>query len=372
MPAMQGSARIIPSPLPRNSNPFDSPLAGMTARGYNQSVPLFCRATPILLVAALAFSARAGVVSPTAPLFTPPAGAWTGPLGIALADPAVSPFLPPGLDVTSLTSPEAMRAAAPLVYALSHSLAITPQALTTMDPAQRKAAIELAAEDAKETVQAKAYELAETARVLSKSSRPLDKEGRSELYAAVSQLTEMRQYYGPWLDEKGKAAVEAGYESAARKAWEVRTFLLRHDANPFVERAAKPALDAVIKPPYVLKPSGSAEKLRANMANNKTGWGQSDLDALYVGFGFVLREGGKHRMYYHPFFPQLTDAVSRQNDLPLGYVQSALKLIDKLEGLILEQNKIESAPATGPPATLTMADLSILLSPPTQKTIKLH
>lgn len=231
---------------------------------------------------------------------------------------------------------------------------------------QRRAAVELAVEDAREAVRLKAYELAETARALSRPDRPMDKEGRAQLYAAVSSLMEMREHYGAWLDDADKAAVEEGYASASARAWQVRTFLLERDAGAVVEkRPAKAA--AAPQPVYILKPSGSAQKLREDMENNKSGWGQSDLDDLYTGFGFELRQGGKHRMYTHPFFPQLHQSVSRQNDLPPGYAQSALKLIAELERLTAAQTKTEAAPATGPPATLTLADLSILMSPPKEK-----
>jgi hypothetical protein len=330
-------------------------------------VPLFRRAIPLLLAAALAVSARAGVVSPAGPVFAPPAGAWAGPLGVAFADPAVTSFLPPGLSAPSLASPEAMRAAAPLVQSLSQALSVTPSAFAAMSPAERKGAIELAAEDAREAVRVKAYALAEAAHALAKPGRTMDKEGRAELYAAVSQLMEMRQYYGPWLDEGGRSAVEEGYEIVSHKAWEVRTALLQRDAGPAVERAAKPAAAVLITPAFRLDPSGAAMKLRADMENNKSGWGQSDLDALYAGYGFVLRQGGKHRFYSHPHFPQLHESVSRQNDLPPGYAQSALKLIRELERLTSEQGRTASAPATGPPAMLDLADLAVLLSPRKEK-----
>ena len=323
-----------------------------------------------MLVATLALSARAGVVAPAGTVFAPPAGVWAGPLGVAFADPAVSPFLPPGLASLSLTSPEAMRTAAPLVQSLTQALAVTPQAFAAMSPADRKGAVELAVEDAREVVRTKAYELAETARALAKPGRPMDKEGRAELYAAVSKLMEMRDYYGPWLDGDGKAAVEQGYEIASHKAWEVRTFLLQRDEEPVAPRAAKPEPSAPARAPYVLRPSGTAEKLRADMENNKTGWGQDDLDTLYAGYGFTLRQGGKHRMYYHPYFPQLHETVSRQNDLPPGYAQSALKLIRELEQLTAAQHRTAAAPATGPPATLNLDDLAVLLAQPKEKAPK--
>jgi hypothetical protein len=158
-------------------------------------VPLFRRAIPLLLAAALAVTARAGVVSsPGGAVFAPPAGAWVGPLAVAFNDPSVASLLPSGLSAPSLTSPEALRAAAPLVQSLAQALSVTPEAFAAMTPADRKGAIELATEDAKETVRAKAYELAEQARALSKPGRAMDKEGRAELYAAVSRLMEMREH----------------------------------------------------------------------------------------------------------------------------------------------------------------------------------
>lgn len=334
-------------------------------------MPLFRRATFFLLVAALAVSARAGVVSsPSGAVFAPPAGAWAGPLSVAFADPSVASLLPSGLSAPSLESPGALRSAAPLVQSLAQALSVTPEAFAKMTPADRKGAVELATEDARESVRAKAYELAEQARALSKPGRAMDKEGRAELYAAVSRLMEMREHYGPWLDEGGKAAVDEGYTLASAKAWEVRTFLLQSDAGAVVDRPARPSAPSPAKPKYVLDPSGTAIKLRADMENNKNGWGQSDLDTLYAGYGFVLRQGGKHRMYYHPVFPQLHETVSRQNDLPPGYAQSALKLLRELERLTAEQGKTEAAPPTGPPATLDLADLSVLLSQPKERVVK--
>lgn len=331
-------------------------------------MPLIRRALPLLLAAALSASARAGVVAPAAPVFASPAGAWAGPLATVFTDPSLSSLLPPSLGASPALTPTDLRATAPLIQSLTLALSVTPEAFSAMAPADQKGAIELAAEDAKEAVRAKAYELSETARQLSRPGRPMDREGRAELYAAVSQLMEMRDFYGPWLDEGGQAAVEEGYTLASRTAWEVRTFLLKRDEGPVVERAARPAArPEPAKPPYVLSPSGTAVKLRADMENNKSGWGQNDLDTLYSGYGFVLRQGGKHRMYYHPVFPQLHQSVSRQNDLPPGYAQSALKLLVELENLAAAQTKTAAVPATGPPATLDLADLSILLSQPKER-----
>lgn len=333
-------------------------------------MPLFRRANAFLLVAVLCVTARAGVVAPVttgAPVFAPPVGAWSSPLTAAFADPTLSPLLPPSLSGMSLGTPDALRVTAPLVLSLEKNLSVTPQALAAMDPAQRHAALELAADDAKETVRAKVYELAEKARAATAPGKAMDKHGRAELYAAVSELMELRQFYGAWIedDPTASAALENSYKLVTARAWEVRTFLLQRDDAPVSakpEKAAEPAA-----PLYVLEPSGTAAKIRADMANNKSGWGQNDFDTLYAGYGFVLRQGGKHRFYSHPHFPQLTASVSRQNDLPPGYAQTALKDIAELERLVAAQHASAAAPETGPPATLNLADLSILLSQPKPK-----
>ena len=75
----------------------------------------------------------------------------------------------------------------------------------------------------------------------------------------------------------------------------------------------------------------SAEKLLARMRQSKSGWGFHDLDTLYRGFGFEVREGGKHTMYIHPHFPQLRATVARHRSLPIGYIQHAIQLIDQLK-----------------------------------------
>lgn len=74
----------------------------------------------------------------------------------------------------------------------------------------------------------------------------------------------------------------------------------------------------------------SAEKLLARMRESKSGWGFSDLDSLYVGFGFRKREGGKHTIYIHPKFPRLRATVARHRSLPVGYIEHAINLIDEL------------------------------------------
>jgi hypothetical protein len=66
------------------------------------------------------------------------------------------------------------------------------------------------------------------------------------------------------------------------------------------------------------------------MRASKYGWSFDDLDRLYRGFGFAYREGGRHRVYYHPIHKGLMATVARHDKLAVGYIQTAIRLIDTL------------------------------------------
>ena len=77
--------------------------------------------------------------------------------------------------------------------------------------------------------------------------------------------------------------------------------------------------------------ASAAEKLLDRMRQSKNGWGPDDLHTLYIGFGFWYREGEKHRVYIHKEFSELRATVARHTPLPIGYVQTAIKLVDQAE-----------------------------------------
>lgn len=76
-----------------------------------------------------------------------------------------------------------------------------------------------------------------------------------------------------------------------------------------------------------------AEKLFDKMKKTKHGWRPDDLHTLYTGFGFKYREGGNHTIYYHPDFPQFMRTVARHPSLVVGYIQVALRTIEKVKEL---------------------------------------
>lgn len=73
--------------------------------------------------------------------------------------------------------------------------------------------------------------------------------------------------------------------------------------------------------------------LLEKMRKNKAGWKFNNLDNLYIKFGFEKHEGSKHTMYIHPDFPELRATVTRHRSLAVGYIQFAIKLIDRLKEL---------------------------------------
>jgi predicted RNA binding protein YcfA (HicA-like mRNA interferase family) len=83
--------------------------------------------------------------------------------------------------------------------------------------------------------------------------------------------------------------------------------------------------------------TAKAEKLLELMRNSRSNWKRSDLDKLYEGFGFVISHGGSHDIIKHPDFPILRTTLPRHHELARGYVEYAVKLVDKL--LELQQGK---------------------------------
>ncbi len=69
---------------------------------------------------------------------------------------------------------------------------------------------------------------------------------------------------------------------------------------------------------------------------SKGGWRPDDLQRLYISFGFDAIEGGRHRLYIHPLYPDLQATVTRSSPLPVGYVAQAVKIVDILRKRLAE------------------------------------
>ena len=54
------------------------------------------------------------------------------------------------------------------------------------------------------------------------------------------------------------------------------------------------------------------------------------MHELYTGYGFDMVEGSKHRLYIHPRHTDLRATVTRGTKMPIGYVVTAIRLVDAL------------------------------------------
>jgi len=80
-------------------------------------------------------------------------------------------------------------------------------------------------------------------------------------------------------------------------------------------------------------------ELLERMRKSKSNWKKEDIERLYKEFGFILRHGSNHDIVSHPDFPNLRATLARHKALPTGYVQFAVKLVDRLLELQKEGNK---------------------------------
>ncbi len=75
------------------------------------------------------------------------------------------------------------------------------------------------------------------------------------------------------------------------------------------------------------------EKILSRMKQTRFGWHPEDFEHLYTGFGFRYNEGGGHRVYQHPRYPQLIATVARHRKLAPSYAKDAIRLIETLKQL---------------------------------------
>lgn len=308
----------------------------------------FTRLPAALLPLLLAASALAANVE-SAPRIAAPVAVYPAPQSWGAALPHIGALTGvPGLDGANA------QALAPVTHALSAGLGVDAHQFAAMTPADQKTSVHLALEAARQELTQKSYELVGEAKARVWATDGITKSDLDALYPLAAQLREIDRNYGPLLDEHSRELVSASAAQAA-DAW--RTARAAYVAR-FGEAAAKAlrtgkeaeasAVASVRKAPRPLNPSTGARKLLERMRSTKSGWGEKDLEAVYLGYGFTFRDGAKHRMYTHPDFPQLHTTVSRQRDLPPGYAQEALKLIAELETLSAPVSALgRSAPGAG-------------------------
>lgn len=62
----------------------------------------------------------------------------------------------------------------------------------------------------------------------------------------------------------------------------------------------------------------------------KAGWGQNHHKHLLTAFGFVFRDGGKHRTYYVPDHKDIRVMIPRHGELKAYVAEQVVEAIDKL------------------------------------------
>jgi hypothetical protein len=317
--------------------------------------------TPLLLLLLAASAAFSAEVAPTViaglpevpPLYAAPAAAWLQPLKDQTLSPLETtlnrlaaarleiPTIPEGLEprIRDLH----LQRLAPLIEhaARLHTPPLTAAEFAALKPGEQDATLELAAIEAKKEVVQKAYEIAgQAAPLLARAS--YDKKTRDELYTVAAQLGEISRHYLWAIPAKtserdffiqAEVQTRAHFHAVQEALSSGKTIsvaaALAAGGSPGKTPAKTPvAADAPASAKRVGTPY--ANKLLANFRATKSGWGQKDLAALYKGFDFIGEGGGPHDKYHHPKYPELFATVSRQNSLPPGYAQTAVKLIDRL------------------------------------------
>lgn len=74
-------------------------------------------------------------------------------------------------------------------------------------------------------------------------------------------------------------------------------------------------------------------RLLEAMRWSQNNWTRHDLETLYLGFGFRIRRGSKHDIAIHKQYPKLRGMLPNHKSFAKGYINSAVKLVDKLQEL---------------------------------------
>lgn len=303
-----------------------------------------------LLSAAVPLSAAGPTIYPapngrwTAALEAPVAAYGPASLGAAAAPSALA-------KIAGFSADRRAVSLGPVVRELQRGFHLTAEKFAALSPADQRTALELAAEQAQAALTQRSYELIAHAQAQTWSKDSLDREELKSLYRVASHLSEIRRHYGAYLEEGERdavaaAAAQAGSRYRQARADYVRRFGLRiagelNEVRDPAAAEAPPKAAAAERPrPPPIEGTTAARKLLERMRETKTGWGERDIETVYLGHGFTYRDGAKHRVYSHPSFPHLRTSVSRQTELKPPYVRDAIRLIEEAVAL--------SAPAAVP------------------------
>jgi hypothetical protein len=288
---------------------------------------------------------------------------WANPLPGAFATLAQGPGAPHADLLTAFSQLDIKDAAArqslaPITYALTNDLHLTPEKFLKLSAEDRALSLGLALDQARDELVGKVNALAARA-AQAHAVQAGDREAQAELYHTLAELAEIRRFYSPLMNEETRTLVAESYATADRRATAIREELLKQAGEAL--KTPDTAKAAPVPLVELTKPTPNAVKLLADMRNNRVGWGLDDIRAVYKGYGFTEIQGGKHVKFTHPAFPQLTQHVSRGSSLSPAYARDAVELIDELEKL-----RAARAPPVPnqAPKEIPFSELSFLLDKP--------
>ena len=85
-----------------------------------------------------------------------------------------------------------------------------------------------------------------------------------------------------------------------------------------------------------------ADRLLERARRSSAGWRRQEIDRLYQGFGFRIRQGSNHDVVTHPDFLgnlELRGTLPRHSEIAKEYVRAAVKHIEKLKQLQAERGR---------------------------------
>jgi len=74
-------------------------------------------------------------------------------------------------------------------------------------------------------------------------------------------------------------------------------------------------------------------RLLEAMRRSQNNWTRHDLETLYLGFGFRIHRGSKRDIAINKQYPELRSTLPNHKSFAKGYINSAVRLIDKLQEL---------------------------------------
>ena len=301
-------------------------------------------------------------LAPAAPLFAPVNPQWSQPLNTAFAavpaDMAPAGSLMAKLKTIDWSKPEQARIGAPFVEQLQIALSHSPQSFAAIGSKETMAtSVVLAVEEAANILPSLVYQKIDAAKVATWTKNP-DSAQRQELSKLMLQLREVQVHYGDYLDENARELLAATYSGALQRVHELQNLLVEAEQAKGENGLAARRKDAAPAPvPKRPEPSRTAVELLERMKQSGHGWTSAKIAQVYTGFGFSVREGGKHIIVSHPVFTTLNQSITYGKP-DAGYVDSLIDMIEDADTLYAAA-AAKAAAAAAPPSRPKLSDAEV-------------